>query len=408
MMKRLRTDFLNWIAVIVMVGAILIFFVAGKDSKETSTINHSLPQINPEAYYHMDDLMAQQKAIELDKRFTRLNKRGVFNGTILYAEYGKEVYKGAFGFADFRKRDSMQIDDAFQLASVSKMFTASAIMLLQQEGKLQYDDSIGKFIPEFPYGSVSIRQLLNHRSGLSRYMSLADKYWNINKPISNEDVIALFVKYKPAPYFKPDKGFHYCNTNYALLASVVERITGEGFDDFVKQNIFKPLRMDHSFIYNLSHDSIIRYEVPVGVPGYRSTRRGWRKVGDYYLNGVIGDKGVYSTVEDLFKFASALDQATLINRENLTQAFSPGSPSYYKRKDNYGFGWRIKTSKDSTVYHFGWWKGFRTFFIRDMKNQRTLIALTNMHHGASSGVFWDIINDENKSRELMNIYASLK
>lgn len=408
MMERLRTGFLNWVLVVIMVSTVVIFFVAGKDSKESTEHTNRLLKVNPDTYYHMGDLMAHKKAAELDKRFARLNKRGVFNGTVLYAEQGKVVYEGAFGYADFRKRDSMQLDDAFQLASVSKMFTATAIMLLQQQGKLQYDDSLGKFIPGFPYGNISIRQLLNHRSGLSRYMSLADKYWNINKPISNEDVIDLFKKYKPAPYFKPDKGFHYCNTNYALLASVVERITGEGFDAFVESHIFKPLGMDHSFIYNLSHDSIIRYEVPVDVPGYRYTRRGWRKVGDYYLNGVIGDKGVYSTVNDLFKFAQALDNATLVNRENLETAFSPGSPSYYKRKDNYGFGWRIKTSADSTVYHFGWWKGFRTFFIRDMENQRTLIALTNTHRGFSSGILWDIINDKESTKELLDIYASLK
>lgn len=406
-MDRFRSGFLNWIVVITLLSGVLIFFVAGKETTNSAQTDKLVVVAGEQILYNVGDLMAEQKAVELKNRFSKLNKNGVFNGTILYAENGKEVYSGAFGFADFRKRDSMQVDDAFQLASVSKMFTATSIMLLQQQGKLDYDDTIGRFIPEFPFGNVTLRQLLTHRSGLSRYMSLADKYWDINKAIDNEDVIDLFVKYKPAPYFQPNKGFHYCNTNYAILASVVERISGQHFDVFVKQNIFGPLAMDHSFIYKLSKDSIIPNEVPVGVPGYYSYRRGMSKVGDYYLNGVMGDKGVYSTVGDLFKFALALDNATLVNRENLEEAFAPGSPSYYKRKDNYGFGWRLRAECDSTVYHFGWWKGFRTYFIRDMQNQRTIIALTNTHRGVSSSVFWDIIKDENREEELMTIYSSL-
>ena len=406
-MNKSGAGLINWLFVIILVSGVIIFFVAGKETNGPISQSNTPIIAGKQVLFHVGDMLDEQKADELEKRFTRLNKKGVFNGTILYAEHGKEVYSGAFGYADFRKRDSMNIDDAFQLASVSKMFTATAIMLLQQDRKLDYEDTLGRFIPEFPYGNITIRQLLTHRSGLSRYMSLADKYWDVNKAISNEDVIDLFVKHIPAPYFKPDRGFHYCNTNYSVLASVVERISGLSFDEFVKRNIFDPLEMDHSFVYKLSADSAIPWQVPVGIPGYRYNRRGMVKVGNYYLNGVMGDKGVYSTVGDLFKYAQSLDNATLVSRENLEEAFAPGSPSYYKRKDNYGFGWRIKTDYDNTVYHFGWWKGFRTYFIRDMQNQRTLIALTNTHRGVSSGVFWDIIKDENRSDELMTIYHSL-
>ncbi len=401
---------MNKKGLLLITGIIIIIFaifISGKKSSHSDTAYKPQFIAGPDIYYNIGQMYQQQYADEIGERFRRLNKRGVFNGTVLYGENGQVVFKGAYGYGDFKKRDTLTTQSAFQLASVSKMFTAAAIMILKDEGKLDYDDTITRFIPEFPYGNVTIRQLLTHRSGLSRYMSLADKYWNISRPIDNEDVIDLFVKYKPRPYFQPDNGFHYCNTNYALLASVVERITGLYFDEFMKLKVFEPLGMDHSFVYNLRNDSVIGYTVPVGVSGYRY--RGWRpvKVGDYYLNGVMGDKGVYATVEDLFKFSNALDDGSLIPLKELHEAFTPGSPDYYRRKDNYGFGWRLKDDMDSTAYHFGWWKGFRTYFVRDMYHHRTLIVLTNTHRGTSSSVFWDIIKDEERPDKLINLYDLL-
>lgn len=396
--------------VIVFISGLLAYFVFF--SGKTSSVNKSEERVafvaSPDIYTNVGELYNSEKAEELEKRFQRLNKKGVFNGTVLYAENGHEIYKGAFGFEDFKSRDSLETNSSFQLASVSKMFTAYAIMVLYEQGKLSFDDTITRFIPEFPYYGITVRQLLNHRSGLSRYMSLADKYWNINVPIRNEDVIDLFVKHKPAPYFKPDDGFHYCNTNYALLASVVERISGQEFDDFVKEQIFDPLNMTNSFIYHIENDSVIRYKIPVGVQGFRVRGRRISRIGDYYLNAVMGDKGVYSSVEDLFKFSKAFDKGEPVGFRTLEMAFTPGSPKYYRRKDNYGFGWRIKESMDSTAYHFGWWKGFRTYFIRDMENDAVLIALTNTHSGVSSGVLWDVINEENRSNKIMEIYHSLE
>ncbi|MCF8405518.1 MAG: beta-lactamase family protein [Bacteroidales bacterium] len=397
----------NVFLILALVVFVVCFFVAGKKTT-VNTVSVAMGYVAGEdIYYHVGEMYSEQKAGEIESLFTRLNNKGIFNGTVLYAENGEVVYQGAFGWEDFRRRDTMKVDGAFQLASVSKMFTAMAIMILEERGKLNYDDYITRFIPEFPYEGVTIRQLLNHRSGLSRYMSLADKNWNISTPICNEDVIDLFVKYQPAPYFKPDDGFHYCNTNYALLACVVERISKQHFDEFAKENIFDPIEMTHSFVYNLRGDSAISYEIPVGVPGYRYRGRRLVKVGDYYLNGVMGDKGVYSTVDDLFKFNKALDEELLVSQKTLQQAFSPGSPKYYKRKDNYGFGWRIREEMDSTAYHFGWWKGFRTYYIRDMKNNRVLIALTNTHKGVSSGVLWDCIKQENHTEDLLKIYQGL-
>jgi CubicO group peptidase (beta-lactamase class C family) len=372
----------------------LIIFV-GCSTKEKKEIE-LLPEFSPDSLIiDLDKIVMEKKAKQIDKIFTRLAKGNWFNGTVIYGERGKIIYQGAFGYSDLRKKESLTTKSSFQLASVSKMFTAMAIMILKETGKLNYDDEVCKFIPEFPYEKITIRHLLNHRSGLPRYMSVAHENWeNKTIPLTNQDMLNLFVKHEPAQYFKADKGFHYCNSNYSFLANIVEQISETSFDEFVKQKIFIPLEMNNSFVYNMNGDSLVSQYISEGVQGHRN--KGWRNIKERndYLNGVMGDKGVYSSVEDLFKFNIALDSGLLVSKENLKDAFSPGSPKYWKRKNNYGFGWRIKSKEDSTVFHYGWWKGFRAFYLRDMKNDKVIISLSNKDKGPGSSVLWDIIHEE--------------
>ena len=162
----------------------------------------------------------------------------------------------------------------------------------------------------------------------------------------------------------------------------------------MKERIFEPLDMDSSFIYQMRDDTTVSLYVEEGVPGYYHRGWRWREMTNDYLNGVMGDKGVYTSVDDLYKYDQALDHFTLLPDSVLKEAFEPGSPKYWRRKNNYGFGWRIKDDMDSTVYHFGWWKGFRTFYIRDMKHHKTLIVLTNKDKGPGSDNFWSIIKSD--------------
>ena len=197
----------------------------------------ALPVINVDSIFiNLDNEIIKKKAASVDKVMSNLRKKVGFNGTVLYAEQGRIIYNKAWGFRNLRKRcDSIQSDDMFQLSSVSKMFTAEAVMILKNEGKIDYDTDIREYIPEFPYEGITTRLLLNHRSGLSRYESLADAEWpDRKKPFFNEDMIEYYVKYHPNPYFKPDKRFHYCNVNYALLASIIERVSGMSFADYMK------------------------------------------------------------------------------------------------------------------------------------------------------------------------------
>lgn len=342
----------------------------------------------------LDSFRIRAKSHWIDSIFKNLDRRAGFNGVVLYSEKGRVVYKKGFGMADFRDKERITTNTPFQLASVSKSITAAAIMILKDNGKLGFNDTITKYIPDFPYKGITIKHLLTHRSGLSRYMSLAHKKWkNKRKPLTNKKMIDLFIKYEPKPYFKPDEGFHYCNTNYAVLAYLVEVITQMPFGKFVKMEIFRPLQMENSFVYSMNDDSIVPSYIDKGATGYRY--QGWRlrRVRNDYLNGIVGDKGIYSTVEDLYKFDEALYSQTFISDSTLHEAFTPGSPDYWRRRDNYGYGWRIKTSMDSCVYHYGWWKGFRSFFIRDMKKEKTIIVLSNISKGPGSYNFWKVLNN---------------
>lgn len=360
-------------------------------------VEKPLPVVNVDSIFiSLDKELIEKKATNIENTLKNLRRRVGFNGTVLYAEQGRIVYKGAWGFRNLRKRtDSIQENDIFQLSSVSKMFTAEAIMILRNEGLIDYDLDIREYIPEFPYEGVTTRLLLNHRSGLSRYESLADAKWPDRKqPFLNEDMIEYYAKYKPNPYFKPNGGFNYSNVNYALLASIVERVSGMPFADYMRVNIFEPLGMDNSYIYEMNPDKPVSLYIDDVVQGYYTDRRRPMQAPNEYLNGVKGDKMMISNTEDMFKFWTAVDYGLLIPDSIQDEAFKPGSPRSRKRKDNYGFGWRISDKYPGCYYHYGWWKAYRSFFIRDDINDKTIIVLTNTNQGPGADHFWNIINDK--------------
>ncbi len=335
-----------------------------------------------------------RRAKMADAAFEEICATSGLNGVVLYAEQGQVLYRHAFGWRDLRhRRDSLRIDDQFQLSSDSKMFTAEAIMLLHMRGKIDYDADVREYIPEFPYSGITVRNLLNHRSGLSRYEVVADEFWpDRNVPLSNEDMIKLLVEKKPEPYSPPDVIFHYNNINYALLATIVERITGKHFEDFMRDNIFEPLGMHRSYIYSMRGDTVVSTFMDCDVPGHDMFRNGGQTAQNDYLNGVMGDKIMFSTVDDIYRFCVALNYDLLLPDSIQSEAFRPGSPTWW-HEENYGFGWRLHQQHPGTVYHFGWWKGYRSYIIRYVDKNRVLIVLTNTDRGTSGEALWNFIND---------------
>ncbi|MBR5082314.1 MAG: beta-lactamase family protein [Bacteroidales bacterium] len=354
-----------------------------------------MPDINVDSLFvNLNDEIAAKRAKQADKVFGNLNKAGL-NGVVLYAEQGRVIYEKAFGWRDLSKRqkDSLRIDDAFQLSSDSKMFTAEAIMLLQAEGKLNYDDDVRKYIPELPYEGITIRMLLNHRSGLPRYDAMADQHWRDRKrPFSNEAMIKMLADKKPEPYGTPDGFYFYNNINYALLASVVERASGQHFEDFMRERIFEPLDMSHSYIYSMRNDTAVSLYMPVDAHGHDLFKNGPLKTQNDYLNGVMGDKIMFSTVGDLWKFNQALNKHVLLPDSLQAEAFKPGSPEW-KNDENYGFGWRMSKEHPNMYFHFGWWKGYRSAIIRDVSKNRFLTVLTNTTFNFPPDPLWEFICD---------------
>ncbi|MBO7529613.1 MAG: beta-lactamase family protein [Bacteroidales bacterium] len=375
-----------------------LFLVSCSSKKEHYTAKEveSWPVVKVDSIFKdLDKPIYDRKTAQLDKSFQNLKKKTTFNGTVLFAEKGRILLEKSYGVSNLKTRKGeIKVDDVFQLSSVSKMFTAEAIMILKSRQLLDYDADIKTYIPEFPYKGITTRMLMTHRSGLSRYETLADNNWpDKRKPFTNDDMIDYYIKYKPDPYFSPNNGFHYCNVNYALLASIVERVSGKRFVDFMREDVFDVIGMNDSYIYDMPTDTMVSLYLPNCVQGYYVGRRRPRQAQNEYLNGVKGDKIMFSNVEDMYRFKVAIDYGLLVPDSIQEEAFKPGSPKYSKRKDNYGFGWRISRKHPDCYYHYGWWKGYRSFFMFDKKNDRTLIVLTNTDKGPNSDVFWKMLKD---------------
>jgi CubicO group peptidase (beta-lactamase class C family) len=179
------------------------------------------------------------------------------------------------------------------------------------------------------------------------------------------------VEYEPRKYYPPGRRYNYCNTNYAVLASIIEAVSGKSYSEFMEQEIFVPLGMKNSSVYNKSSEPENHHKVI----GYANRRR---QADNSYLNGVVGDKGIYSTVEDLYLFNRELYEGKLVSKALIDSSYYLGHKDLYDH-DNYGYGWRVNMREDSTmiVYHNGWWKGFRTYFYRELNTEKTIIILTN-------------------------------
>ena len=382
-----RRSFLVILLLLIVVVTSVFFF--------WKRCNRVVPDINVDSLFvNLNDEISTKRAKQADKVFSSLNNAGL-NGVVLYAEQGQVVYEKAFGWRDLSKRqkDSLRIDDAFQLSSDSKMFTAEAIMLLKAEGKLNYDDDVRKYIPELPYEDITIRMLLHHRSGLPRYDAMADQHWrNRKKPFSNEALIKMLAEKKPEVYGTPNAGYFYNNINYALLATVVERASGQHFEDFMRERIFEPLDMSHSYIYSMRSDTAVSLYMPVDAHGHDLFKNGPLKTQNDYLNGVMGDKIMFSTVGDLWKFNQALDKHVLLPDSLQAEAFKPGSPEW-KNDENYGFGWRMSKEHPNIFFHYGWWKGYRSAIIRDTHKNRFLAVLTNTTFNFPPEPLWEFICD---------------
>ena len=314
----------------------------------------------------------------LDSLLKRINKRYDFNGAILVAKNNKVVYKNQIGYADFRKKIPLREESTFQLASVSKQFTAAAIMLLHERNKIHISDTINTYFPDFPFENITIENLLNHTSGLPKYFWVAEHEWNKEKAPTNNEMMQLLTKSTVQRFFKPGRNFDYSNTGYLVLASIIEKVSGNSFGNFLKENIFNPLGMKNSYVYSFENDSIRKNQLK----GYR-LYRGWKHIGipNTVNDAVVGDKNIYSTTEDLFKWNYGLNSGKLLSKASLDLMYCQGE-TVYGRKVPYGFGFRINTKQKNTIYHYGKWNGFSTALTNYLDDDLVVIVLEHTSYNA--------------------------
>lgn len=314
---------------------------------------------------------------EIDNFMQNLHHKSAFNGNVLVAKKGKIIYQNTFGWADYLKKDSLKIDSKFELASVSKPLTALGILKLVEEEKLKLDQTVNDFFPDFPYPGISIRMLLTHRSGLPNYVYFAETVWpDRKKGMSNMDAINLLIEHKPNRYGTPDGRFHYNNSNYMVLAGIMEKVTGQDFAVFMKENIFQPAGMKNTAVLSKA----VYDKIPTDVIGHDKVWR--RSVVQNYLDGPVGDKGIYSTVQDLFLLDIALKEGRVIDKTLLDSAYVPRNDAK-RNLFSYGYGWRTFSPKEAQiVYHTGWWHGFRNLYVRDLTDDITIVLLSNMANGS--------------------------
>ena len=324
-----------------------------------------------------------------------------FNGNVLIAEKGKIFYQRSFGLADFDNHLPLNDSSVFELASIGKQFTAMGILLLEKQGKLDLDDSLRKFYPDLPYHSITIHQMLTHTSGLPDYFDFMYNNWDLRKIAYNNDVIKIMVKEKPVIHFKPGTKWEYCNTGYVLLASIIEKVTGSTFDDFMDKNILKPLLMkqslpssprlkdkrpeNYAFGYIWS-DSLNHFILPDSLPEYDWT---------YFPYGIKGDGSINSTSRDLLKwsrflFENDLGLDTLVRKlmhpHVLCDSARVASYERYNgtSKLHYGYGVFIGENEfGDFIYHGGQWPGYMTEMFHYKNDDITIIVLSNNESAAT-------------------------
>ncbi len=306
-----------------------------------------------------------------------------FAGVVLVADQGVPVYHKAFGLRDREAGKANDTTTLFELASVSKQFTAMIIMMLKEEGKLNYEDPLAKYIPELPYPGITIRHLLTHTSGLPDYQAIMDEHWDKTKVAGNDQIIRYLIAYHPAKRFEPGAKYEYSNTGYVLLASIAEAASGKDFIALCRERIFAPMKMVSTDIRTLEEKAAVENFAKgyVFVPDKKRYISADSFPSSNYIVWLGNRKGpgrISSTSADLLKWDRALYGSSLVKPETLAEAFTPQRLNN-DSLSNYGFGWDIDQHKSlgKKIWHTGSNPGYATRIVRFIDANKTYIVLSN-------------------------------
>jgi len=377
-----------------MLIAITSFILLSCNGGTDTTGKEFIPtSIGPRAEHPLSESVKENYRQAIIPLYQNMLLKTGFSGGILVAKNGEILFEDYQGYYNRATRQPVDSESSFHLASISKTFTATVILRLYEQGKIQLNDPVNNYLPGFPHAGISVLMLLNHRSGLPKYEYFMNETitrlikvknkrgkWVYKKTYykdpnrfqgmaTNRDVLDFMIRNKIPVAAPPDKRYQYCNTNYALLAMIIEKVTGQSYPDYLKDSLFTPLGMKHSFVF--SKRDIDRY-----VPSYNYNYSPFRLES---MDLVYGDKNVYSTVRDLLIWNEALQKGSFVSLTTLeNMAYQPYSNENRGVK-NYGLGWHLYFPKNEppVIYHNGWWHGNNTVFKRLITDHAVVIILGN-------------------------------
>ena len=363
---------------------------------------------------HSNILLAQTTSKEIINYFENLNSLNQFNGNYLVATNKKVFCNKSAGFRDLDKKIALDKNAQFPIASISKTFTATAILQLKQKSKLKLDDAVQKYLPTFPYSDITIKHLLSNTSGLLDYYNLFDSIMIQfpDKLITNSDIIPAFNQYKSPLSFIPGERFQYNNVNFCIAALIVEKVSGLSYGEYLKQYIFHPAKMKNSIVPDnkniMQTKQVECYSFPnlhsISLQNVKTISKNFKieEKNNFYGNG-----GIVSTATDLYKFDQALYNGTLIGKQELEEAFTPmklnnGKTATYQldeKQVTYGLGWEIYTDEKNgkVVFHDGSLTGLTSILVRNISKQQTIILLENTGSNAvfsTSNAIFNILNQQ--------------
>ena len=360
----------------------LLFLVLSSCNKEKKQVELSdgelpkstMPKMKPlqKAETKLTAEYINSKKQEIESFYNKNWPNNSANGSILVAQNGQILFEKYDGYANFRDKTLITKSTPLHLASVSKVITATAILKLINAKKIELDQKVNTILKEFPYPDVTIKTLLNHRSGMRNYAYFTDRdktVWDRHNILTNQDILTIMATKNIGLEFKTDTRFSYCNTNYAMLALIIEKITNQSYEDAMKQIIFEPLGMKNTYVFNYKRDK------DTAVTSYKGNKV---EIGTDYLDAVYGDKNIYSTPRDLLKFDRARNAANFLTPELNAMVYKPYS-NERKGTKNYGLGIRMVNwdTGQNFYFHNGWWHGNTSSYITLPKEGVTIIALSN-------------------------------
>ncbi|MFM7682869.1 MAG: serine hydrolase domain-containing protein, partial [Bacteroidota bacterium] len=335
-------------------------------------------------FIYVNVVFSQDKRLEkIDSIVSSWYRNNEFNGNILIAEKGKIIFNKSYGKANEETGEMLNENSQFELASVSKQFTATAIMILKERNQLSLDDPITKYFPELVnYNKVTIKNLLNHTGGLPDYMEILEKKLDTTKILNNKDIVKSLINTKPL--FKANSKFEYSNTGYVLLGQIIEKVSNIPLNDFLQKNIFEKLGMDrtkivtrrykpeilinyaYGYVKDLETDKLVLPE------NYKETKH------VIYYDGIYGESSLNSTTIDLYKWDRALYTEQIVSKEYLEEMFKPTTLNNKKRIE-YGYGFSIDNNEiyRKRVFHRGSWPGYETYICRNIDDDVLIVVLIN-------------------------------